>query len=133
MAKAIKLQDDNYLDSNGVVHNRVPLNEILDDVYSTQEIKTNKIWVNGKPIYRKVLIQKWENTNLENLQIDTIVNMYGTVSYINGVHSLNAYANSNFYSLLQYNSSEKVLYFYGNGYNKANDVKVILEYTKTTD
>ncbi|MEI3507831.1 MAG: hypothetical protein V8R01_01660 [Bacilli bacterium] len=32
MAKAIKLQDDNYIDSSGVVHNRVPLNEILKPI-----------------------------------------------------------------------------------------------------
>lgn len=32
MGKAIKLQDDNYIDSSGVVHNRVPLNEILKPI-----------------------------------------------------------------------------------------------------
>lgn len=25
------------------------------EVYSTSEVKTNKIWINGKPIYRKVV------------------------------------------------------------------------------
>ena len=32
MTKAIKLQNDNYIDSSGVVHNRVPLNEILKPI-----------------------------------------------------------------------------------------------------
>lgn len=32
MAKAIKLENDNYIDSSGVVHNREPLNEILNPV-----------------------------------------------------------------------------------------------------
>ena len=27
----------------------------IKDVYSTNEIKTNKVWIDGKPIYRKVL------------------------------------------------------------------------------
>jgi len=26
-----------------------------NDVYSTEEIKTNKVWIDGKPIYQKVL------------------------------------------------------------------------------
>lgn len=28
-------------------------NKLIKNVYSTNEIETNKIWINGKPIYRK--------------------------------------------------------------------------------
>lgn len=31
------------------------LKKISKDVYSSEEIKTNKVWVDGKPIYRKVI------------------------------------------------------------------------------
>ena len=27
----------------------------IKDVYSTDEVKTNKVWIDGKPIYRKVV------------------------------------------------------------------------------
>lgn len=33
----------------------------ISDVYSTSEVKTNKVWINGKPIYRKVI-----QTNVDN-------------------------------------------------------------------
>lgn len=32
------------------------LEALAQDVYSTDEVKTNKVWIDGKPIYRKVLI-----------------------------------------------------------------------------
>lgn len=86
MAKAIKLQDDNYIDSSGVVHNRVPLNEILEDVYSTDEVKTNKIWVdeNGikHPIYRKTVLwkvglgTKWINIKFSDIGITNYNHIY---------------------------------------------------------
>lgn len=28
----------------------------IKDIYSTDEVKTNKVWIDGKPIYRKVLL-----------------------------------------------------------------------------
>lgn len=31
------------------------VNNKVKDVYSTDEVKTNKIWIDGKPIYRKVI------------------------------------------------------------------------------
>ena len=29
--------------------------EVIEDEYSTSEVKTNKVWIDGKPIYRKVI------------------------------------------------------------------------------
>lgn len=28
---------------------------LITDVYSTNEVKTNKVWIDGKPIYRKAI------------------------------------------------------------------------------
>lgn len=47
------------------------------DTYSTDEIKTNKVWIDNKPIYRKSFyFTQWSglglDTNLEN--IDNIIN-----------------------------------------------------------
>lgn len=52
MAKSIKLNDNTYLDSTGIVHNKTKLSDIL--TYSTSEQKIGT-WINGNPIYRKVI------------------------------------------------------------------------------
>ena len=47
------LNDLDTTDKTSIVN---AINEVLDgDVYSTNEIKTNKIWIDSKPIYRKVV------------------------------------------------------------------------------
>ncbi len=43
------------------------------DYYSTNEIKTNKVWIDGKPIYRKVFYR--DNTGYNNPEFN-----YGTIS-----------------------------------------------------
>ncbi len=53
------------------------------DTYSTNEVKTNKVWVDGKPIYRKVLNTgtlpnhnlKYVNHNITNLGV--VIDLYG--------------------------------------------------------
>ncbi len=102
------------------------------EIYSTSEVKTNKKWIDAKPIYRKVFISTWGNINVSELNIDTMIDTRGMVSYTNGWHPLNAYANANFNSLVQYSTKEKNIQFYGNGYNNSQII-LILEYTKTTD
>lgn len=43
----------NTTDKTNVVN---AINELKDaEIYSTSEIKTNKVWIDGKPIYRKVI------------------------------------------------------------------------------
>lgn len=51
------------------------------DYYSTNEVKTNKVWIDGKPIYRKV-VQKnvnltgnsWNSTGVDVSEIDILCN-----------------------------------------------------------
>ena len=56
----------------------------LWDKFSTSEIKTNKVWIDGKPIYRKVYsanITTSVNKNVSNFfpsDLETLVNFYGT-------------------------------------------------------
>lgn len=52
-----------------------------DNTYSTSEIKTNKVWIDGKPIYRKVIVgnsitftentTKEIQTNISNVDTNT--------------------------------------------------------------
>ena len=119
------------------------INTKLDkQVYSTTETKTNKVWIDGKPIYRKVckiegssLTQQTRyNPNLTDL--DQLVYAGGTV-----------YRKDEKWQILPdtYSSWEITFYditsvqlsinFSGNqwGTAKINYVYVIFEYTKTTD
>ena len=116
---------------------------IEEATYASNEYTTTEerigTWIDSKPIYRKDLVTTWgdresssQNISVSNLNIDTMVNMTGKVSYSNGWHALGGYANANFYSLIQYNIREYNIQCYGKGYTNANLV-IILEYTKTTD
>ena len=101
------------------------------ETYSTNEVKTNKTWIDNKPIYRRVftlntpilLNASWQNIfSIEGLNIEAITKLEtlnnndiawnGTISRI---HSNN----------LQ-------LYYIGVGGAEWYVGKVILEYTKTT-
>lgn len=64
-----------FLQVNGKV-----VNTEINDTYSLQELKTNKIWINNKPIYRKVVqISKLPNNNVQdfstNLSNVTTINV----------------------------------------------------------
>ena len=112
------------------------------DVYSTTETLTNKVWVDGKSIYRKVckieganLTQNTRyNPNLDNL--DTLVFATGTVYRKDGKWELLPTTYSSweipFYDITEHQIS---INFSSNQWNQAkiNYVYVIFEYTKTTD
>lgn len=110
------------------------VNDALVDTYSTSEAKTNKIWANGKPIYRKVfagsfsVVNNW--TTISNSIItnkETTTNLYGVFSdYL----PIPVYVNSDYSIALQYNASEGIQ-IYSKGYT--GYYSIIIEYTKTTD
>lgn len=50
------------------------------DYYSTFETKTNKVWIDGKPIYRKVLVRTADASGTGDLTIGTISNFAQLVS-----------------------------------------------------
>ena len=110
------------------------VNDALVDAYSTSEIKTNKVWANGKPVYRKVfagsssVVNNWttiSNSLITNKEITT--NLYGVFSdYL----PIPVYVNSDYSIALQYNASEGIQ-IYSKGYT--GYYSIIIEYTKTTD
>lgn len=101
------------------------------DTYSTSEVKTNKTWIDGKPIYRKVFVSESDsigfNTHLETPYIDIIVNQ--------GV----------LYRRIQNDSCTPIIYKHGTGETAYITLKWStagefgdgyswwVEYTKTTD
>lgn len=56
MSKSIKLENETYIDSSSISHNKKTLKEILDasNVYSANEVVVGK-WIDGKPLYRKMV------------------------------------------------------------------------------
>lgn len=53
MNKSIKLNDNTYLDSNGITHDRALLSTILD--YQDFNERYVGKWYNGKSIFKKIV------------------------------------------------------------------------------
>lgn len=108
------------------------------EVYSTNEQKTNKIWIDGKPIYRRVFIgetpEAFSGILVRNLGVGTLVSFRGVISDsagytsdLNWIHLAVAssgvseyrqiYFNNDNISFIQY-KAEKMTY------------RIIMEYTK---
>lgn len=116
------------------------------DVYSTEEQVIGK-WVDGKPLYRKcfvdlVLPSTADKTNVANvtdLNIDTVVNLYGSI-YNKGKFRTPVNLNTgNWYTVVYVDTMTASSY--GPTYIQASASGAIvgrtfiltLEYTKTTD
>lgn len=97
------------------------------DVYSTTETKTDKVWIDDKPIYRKV-VQKtvnlsgdsWTNTGIDITNVETLTNCMALKS---------GYQFGGMYTRKENN----LLYVYCLSGASWQFDSVILEYTKTTD
>lgn len=133
--------------SNQVETNISDIQNIKDaEVYSTNEIETNKKWINGKPIYRKVIYLPNSNivyngatinANLSNAETTWIVNAWyqnpGATPTIpmnfnlSGSNYLRINVQNSATGELQINASENF------SSSTLRNVYVILEYTKTTD
>ena len=104
------------------------------DIYSTSETKTNKIWKNNKPVYRKII--EFTNTNTNWVSIDTIAN-------IDAIVKLNGYVydgGGNRTAIPSYGNDSVSIYITTAGtimkkatsyYNNKSGV-LIIEYTKST-
>lgn len=56
------------------------------DIYSTTETKTNKVWIDGRPIYRKVITGNLSQAQWNHgITFDTIVSIEGVFINANGV------------------------------------------------
>lgn len=109
--------------------------------YSYTEVKTGKTWVNGKPIYRKVLVlssnpiadNTWRTITYTDypVNVEDIVSAYLQGNRISG-YSFQQDANWAFRYMINPNG---IGYLFGSSTTKsiASGDLVVLEYTKTTD
>ena len=121
---------------------KVTVNTLLSDIYSTNELKTNKVWIDGKPIYRKVIDfgalpnaeSKKVNHGISNLE--SVVNYCGyATDGTNTIPLPYTYPNSNYisyYVSLGTVTSTQVEIVTGTNRSDYSGY-IILEYTKTTD
>lgn len=108
------------------------------DTYSTNEIKVGT-WVDGKPVYRKVIEGVTSDTSDTGYVISSIKNMETLVSYTGSIldnnsakHKIGTYLGAQHNSVLYVDSSGNVYMRHGSAMvNKS--YSIIIEYTKTTD
>lgn len=109
------------------------------DDYSTEETDTGKHWIDGKPIYRKVIVESSEkgtqkNVDISALSIDTCVKFEGTCSGSMYTVPVNTYRNDvTVLSLISNDGSTLALFADGELIGSTVPWKFIIEYTKTTD
>ena len=134
----VKAQDMNEI-KNVVNTNDDTVQGIINgEKYSTTEVKTNKVWINNKPIYRKVVYDTTSrsagNYNIEHgiQNYDEIVS-YKTLCYQSSSVIHDASSTSSL------SGSERVTSYFNNSNISIRTswaiVKtiIIIEYTKTTD
>ena len=110
----------------------------VKEIYSTDEVKTNKVWIDGKPIYRKVVTgtinASGNNQVILTGDIDSLIDYSG---YINDpaenlklIIGKSTYTDGGSSRIIQISNS---LYMgYANNYHNLGFYAVV-EYTKTTD
>jgi len=110
--------------------------------YSTWEVVTWKKWVDGKPIYRRVILfwdlsanssndNTWYNAPLNLQNPDTLISSNSLFVWRSELYSIyGSYTSQMRYFVDNTNFS----YVFSSAYSVYfTDVKVIVEYTKTTD
>lgn len=112
------------------------INELVDgETYSTTEVKTNRTWIDGKPIYRLVVdytiarsTNAWNAVNTLN-NIDKIF-IKEVTAFVGNEYYLNVWQTYSFY----YNKSDSKIYErHTSNYYEGNHMFIVFEYTKTTD
>lgn len=118
------------------------IHDAIEEVYSTSELKTNKVWIDNKPIYRKC----FEFTNpTSSAKLHNISNL-GDITSINGSCLLSngkkqpvprvVYDDAGFNIGIGDITNTSFTIQYGDSYVSdftITKMKLIFEYTKTTD
>lgn len=106
------------------------------EVYSTSEVKTNKVWIDGKPIYRKAFyVNRFPNNN--SITIEHGLNNFNIVS-LDGIATngsdlwLNASSGSQS-GRMTITSNATTLFVYASSDRSNLYGYIIIEYIKTTD
>lgn len=112
--------------------------EISDiNTYSTTEINTGKTWIDGKSIYRIVLSGTTSSSRDDYFfsaipNLDTCVNVAGILLDSGYKLIVPSWGSSSNWVNVAMNNTNQVYLGYSSQY-RSKDIKIIVEYTKTTD
>lgn len=120
------------------------MKEISKYIYSTEEKKTNKVWIDGKPIYRKTIVDTTFRTDFYPIanNIEQFVNQYGYVQrkdYPKSSQFINSRAGTNMSIQFLANTIDSGIQIdwgsnWKNNYSTLfGKIIITVEYTKTTD
>lgn len=113
--------------------------------YSTEEVDTGEKWIDGKPIYRKVLVFTTTSTGSEktvkeidisDLKIEALIEWYGVLkSNSNNIYNAERCEGENNFTRVESTASYKKLTYHTKGTNSyfAGTVTLTIRYTKTAD
>lgn len=131
-----------YSDSQTDTYSCDYVNNLVEDVYSTTETKTNKIWIDNKPIYRRVFDTTSPSSTGASTTIATI-GAFSTLVDLKGNIDLGEYGivplpqaivSNNINTLTIDGKTEgNIKMKIDNAAYSSKSVIVIVEYTKTTD
>lgn len=76
-----------FAGAKGVKEGFSKINNSLDNIYSTSEVKTKDIWIDGKPIYRKVVYFDSTTTNA-NISFEHGISNLGDFRCFDVTHSV---------------------------------------------
>ena len=112
--------------------------------YSTDEVKTGGKWIDGKPIYRKVVTHTLSNEltglveiqhNIQNIKTPIRI-AFGNVTVPGTSNSMTIpaqYDSTTFIQLGEFSNTYVQLFAGSTNWTSFRDVMLCLEYTKTTD
>lgn len=130
----------NQIEYKGALYNVKDMEAQKNLVYSQNEIDTGKIWIDGKKIYRKVILLpaiakgKEYKIDLSSLAVSSYIQIYGFVKirenyFIPLLNSDQQAVTLNTFIGI----TDNVLYFKNGADMEISSCHVILEYTKTTN
>jgi len=121
-----------------------PYQAQYEDTYSSSEVKTNKVWIDGKAVYRKAFSftmtadnNTHEYADLSSLNIDTLISIGGSAGSLTAPNAklpvnYNVAVNGNSCSTY-INGSNKLTQITNNVVHNNAPCVVVLEYTKTSE
>lgn len=130
---AVGVMATEYTESENAYYNAPYVNGKTKKVYSTDEVKTDDVWVDGRPIYRKTFTGTTENDGTTQITTDfnanniTLINAYGQVYYM----QIGGYVNANWYNGTYLNVGG--LHIYHSGELNNHQYNLTIEYVKTSD
>lgn len=113
-----------------------------NNTFSSDESPTGEFWIDGKPIYRKVIITTlpaditdgtYKTYSVNVTGIDTLLEMSGIITSGVSRYEVPYVSATGYFAKVQYNTSTEKLVVAANGNSfSENPIEIILKYTKGT-